>query len=82
MIVPFFPLMLLLTKLLHLQTQKLREEIQGWLGSENPAAFHAGAIPSAWGGVLRGDKFPWRQMAQKVVFGKNGQGILIYRSRS
>ena len=67
-------------KLLNLQTQRLREMIQGWTANQDLTQFHAGAAPTAWGGTLRGAGFPWRQMAEKAVFGTNGRSFLIYRS--
>lgn len=66
-------------KLLDLQAKKLYEDINRWMQGENPAAFHAGAMPSAWGGTLRGIRFPWRQQAQKALLSDNGPGFLIYR---
>lgn len=67
-------------QLLNLQTQRLREIIQGWTANQDLTRFHAGQTPAGWGGTLRGAGFPWRQTAEKAVFGTNGRSFLIYRS--
>lgn len=64
--------------LLDLQAKKLYEALARFTAQE-PAAFHGGAVPGAWGGTLRGEPFPWPKMAQKTVIGANGRGVLIYR---
>ena len=66
-------------QLLDLQTNKLREQILNRMDHQDPAAFHAAQIPQAWGGTLRGAKFAWRPMAQKVPFSDEKHGFLIYR---
>ena len=67
------------SKLLDRQTKKLREIIQRWIKAEDHSMFHAGAVPSAWGGTLRGSRFPWPQMAHRVEMDDNGRAFLIYR---
>ncbi len=67
------------TKLLDLQTRKLRDRINRWMGGQNPNDFHAGVVPSAWGGTLRGNRFPWRKQAQKAILSNRGHALLIYR---
>jgi hypothetical protein len=66
--------------LLAMQARKLRETMDQWMATKDLSAFHAGALPSAWGGTLRGAQFPWRQMARKVAFDGEGRGFLTYPS--
>jgi hypothetical protein len=66
-------------KLVELQAGRLREIVDESLSGQNPSQFLAGMKPSAWGGTLRGAKFPWRPMAQKAGFGRGKSGFVIYR---
>lgn len=66
-------------KLVELQAGRLREIVNEGLSGQNPSQFLAGMKPSAWGGTLRGAKFPWRPMAQKAGFGRGKSGFVIYR---
>ncbi len=67
------------SQLLNLQTKKLREMINLWMGANDRTAFYAGVVPNAWGAVMRGGDFHWREKAKKVALHDDVRGFLIYR---
>ncbi|MDP3921204.1 MAG: hypothetical protein Q8R76_10425 [Candidatus Omnitrophota bacterium] len=61
-----------------MQTKRLRQMLDAWMQQARPSNFDAGQTPRAWGGVLRGLKFPWKQNSQKIDLDDHGRGFFIY----
>ena len=64
--------------LLERQSLRLREMMDAAAAQLEPVRFDPVVTPRAWGGTLRGAKFPWRQMAQKITLDRDGSGYFVY----
>jgi hypothetical protein len=64
--------------LLERQSLRLREMMDAAAAQLEPVRFDPAVTPRAWGGTLRGAKFPWRQLCQKISLDSDGSGYFVY----